>query len=874
MKKLALYPKGLNNPIDNTQGVACPEDCTKCSLGEGGAGASAYAIGDPDGVLMVGESPLGAEVRSWAPPFSLGAGAMLLKMVKGILGSKHLAADYALKCPMSGKLKEEHLNACRPHLAKTIELVQPELIIAFGPIASGVLSGRAIHSTKTTDAVDWLEDGTPIYYFPRVQEITRNKFRRREFKRRLRAIVEGEVEPAFPPVHEKFRLVETVEETAAACEELRQAEWFAYDTETEGIMWTNYFQINTLSACAAGSRSPFVWDRVALQDEEHCKLLAQLMQDANAKKVGHNLKFDLHAVSNHFGITPQGSYYCTLLASRLIDAECDGSLEALAEKVGMGGHKLEAKEALGAARVPVRNIQSGRVMPDLNNPMERQILHYATRKPDSWAYGYMPEFIRNRYCALDTLATTLLAEKFMAEMPEAQKKHWDNLVSKTTEAVRQVEEWGIQADVAHLKDYSAFLARGMAKKEQHIDSHIKVFGDEARAAFQRALPDGYNPGSAKQTASLLFDVLNLEPQKLTPGGAPSVDKEALETLARTRGQGFHLIEAILDWRKLAKQKGTYAEGMRAHIRNDDRIHPSLRIAGTATGRLSCSEPNLQNVPRAKGSAEARMARNVFKARPGYVLMDADYSQLELRVAAGLSGDPKMKAIFAEGVDYHRRTAELISKQAWGISPDQVTDVHRSAAKTVNFAVLYGQGINRMAATIGCAPYTASAIQRALFGEFRDLESWISDRLKHAIEQGDTWTMWEGAPARRRPLFGIGEPEGKQSGSAERCAWNTPIQGTASDYCLAALVDCVQWLKEDCVPAKLVLTVHDSLVFEVAEEAVEEVAEGVRHIMESRTCGGVKLEADIATGTSWGEMEEYLTDEQIVFRAIDKMNQLA
>lgn len=271
---------------------------------------------------------------------------------------------------------------------------------------------------------------------------------------------------------------------------------------------------------------------------------------------------------------------------------------------------------------------------------------------------------------------------------------------------------------------------------------------------------------------------------------------------------------------------------------------------------NCTDPNLQNIPRAQ-SIEGKMARDCFAAPPGYVLLECDYSQLELRIAAALSGDPEMRSIFEAGVDYHLRTAQLVSQTAWGIPPEQVEDKHRSQAKSFNFGLLYGQGDAALAGNIGCTVAQASRIREAILGKFKVLDRWIKDQLAYATKHGHAWTSWEGKRARRRPLWRIADTDEAAASVARNSAHNTPIQGTASDFCIASLTECVRWIEGDNVEGvRLVLSIHDALLFEVREDLLHETYEQVMRIMQGWDSAGVPLVADAKAGPSWGSMEKY------------------
>ena len=325
MKRLPLYPDGREAAVEKVSPEDCPEDCTKCSLGTSGNIAS--AVGDAGGVLLVGESPTLGEVQGGAPPFHFGSGLRVSQIVRRFLRGRSLAADYGLRCPTGKKrVTKNNLDACRPHVASTIEVVQPELILCFGPQAANSVLGRSVSALQVGTCVDWLSDGTPVFTFPRVADIMQNQFRREQFTEDIAVILKDDL--PMPPRIDEFVLIEAFDlaQTKAICADLRKREWFAFDTETDGIMWTDYFQINTLAVCVKGKRTPVVWGEQALRNPQIRNELSALMKDPRATKVAHNLKFDAHASNNFFGEGFAGFGMCTLLAARLIEADTAGDL--------------------------------------------------------------------------------------------------------------------------------------------------------------------------------------------------------------------------------------------------------------------------------------------------------------------------------------------------------------------------------------------------------------------------------------------------------------------------------------------------------------------------------------------------------------------
>jgi DNA polymerase-1 len=264
---------------------------------------------------------------------------------------------------------------------------------------------------------------------------------------------------------------------------------------------------------------------------------------------------------------------------------------------------------------------------------------------------------------------------------------------------------------------------------------------------------------------------------------------------------------------------------------------------------------MQQIPRPDPNVpESCMARDMFVAPKGSVLVSLDYSQLELRVAAVLSGDEEMRQVFIDGVDYHQRTAELISRAAWKIEPHEVTKAHRSAAKAFNFGLMYGMEDSTLAARMGISRSEATVIRAAILGRFKQFARWCEDQRQYVRTHGGCWSYWNGERARWRPLFNVANnwDSGGQK-TALNGAVNTPIQASASDYCLASLVECARWIERDNFPAKLVLTVHDSLVFEVPEQRAEELRDRARATMVGWPSGGVPLVVDAEKGRSWGSM---------------------
>jgi DNA polymerase-1 len=248
------------------------------------------------------------------------------------------------------------------------------------------------------------------------------------------------------------------------------------------------------------------------------------------------------------------------------------------------------------------------------------------------------------------------------------------------------------------------------------------------------------------------------------------------------------------------------------------------------------------------------------ASPGHLLVELDYSQLELRIAAALSGDPVMIADFLSGEDFHLRTAKAIAKTFWGIPPEQVEKKHRTLAKSVNFGLAYGKTARTFSEELGIPVEDAERLCDAIMGRFKVFTAWRNERLAYARRSGFCWTEWRGRQARRRALWNLGGQDDYLRSVAEHGSYNTPVQGTASDYCVASIVSVVRWIEDNALApdVMLVLPVHDSLMLDVREDLVPEAVSAVSGIVTSWPIpNGVPLEAEVKVGPSWGSLAKWV-----------------
>ena len=383
-----------------------------------------------------------------------------------------------------------------------------------------------------------------------------------------------------------------------------------------------------------------------------------------------------------------------------------------------------------------------------------------------------------------------------------------------------MEKAGVAIDRKQLEDFGDMLSVRISECEQLIFSYS----------------DGpFNINSTKQLGDLLFDKLGLPPVKKTKTGY-STNADVLEKLKSKHP----IIPAIMDYRMLTKLKSTYADGLLKVIDEDGRIRTTFQNLVTATGRLSSTEPNLQNIPvRTDLGAEIR---KMFVPKDGYVLVDADYSQIELRVLAHIANDATMQEAFRSGLDIHTATAS----QVFGVAPEAVTAIQRRNAKAVNFGIVYGISEFSLAEDIGVSRYEAKAYIDSYLANYHGVRTYMKNVVTNAREVGYTQTLY----GRKRHIPELTSSNFNIRQGAERIALNTPIQGTAADLIKLAMIRVYQTLKENYPQATLLLQVHDELIIECPENIAQQVAELISKEMEQVASLSVPLIAEAKWGTSW------------------------
>lgn len=877
MKRLPLYEERPKLAVETSENLPLDSSCNRCPLADRAKHrclGPRYVDGDPNvGTLLVIMDGVTAEEDRVGQPYRGEAGLFVQRLI-----AKHwkgrVIFDVATRCP-GGKdgASEKSVEACRPYLARTLAENQITRIVTAGGNASLSLYGRSVAAFTNRRGYSFLEqydeckdDGphprlVPVFPLFHPLQATRNSFLRRWWEEDLQWALT--TDPELPPWDGAVHVVENAEDAREAMAVIRSAPESAFDVETAGRMFAPNWRLLSLAVApdVNGAKDAYVWTEEALRDPIASRGLTEWLSDESAPKVGQNGKYDALASKATFDIDVKGLNTDVRLVRKLLDPEADGKLDKMADLIGMGGMKEEAASFMKPLYKEVSSAYARRTRARNAKKDPREIdlaaefmTEYGVSRPfgewmadkdnekESWGYALLPKDTLWRYNGRDAVGTMRL-KKVLAPQMEASpplKRIWTGVpgsaytgIRGASEAIVQVEGWGIAVD----KDAMLTLKRYLDGRASELSDTLRGFAD-------------INWNSRDQVGTYFFKKLGLPPVKKTDSGEDSTDREVLEEL----GKLHPAPETLLKLRKVEKLNGTYATGLLPHIRPDGRIHPSFLLDGARSGRTSCQNPNLQNQPR-PDTPEAKMVRDLFIAPVGHRLVQLDYSQLELRIACMLSGDEEMLRIFESGVDYHQRTAELISMVAWGIPPEKVEKKHRSFAKTINFGLLYGKGDKTIAEEFGCSVDEAAKIRAAILGRFRKLAAWCREREREARLTGEVWTTWMGQRARRRPLWRIGDADDFTRSVALHGAVNSPVQGSANEYGVASLTATVNWILEDFVPAKLVLYVHDSLMLEVRDDAVDEVVYQVRRIMTQWDSGGVPLVADAEQGIAWGSLEK-------------------
>jgi DNA polymerase-1 len=531
-------------------------------------------------------------------------------------------------------------------------------------------------------------------------------------------------------------------------------------------------------------------------DYRSCPEIVQRISDTLKKHkislIGHNIKYDLHVLAR-YGLEQPSLKFDTLIASWLLNAhERNHSLDDLSrrhfdkEKIPIDSLLGKGKTARTMAQVPVEDVA--------------------------------------RYCAEDVEYTLRLKSLFEPQLKEAGvEKLFYECEMPLIPVLFRMESEGVYVDVHHLKALKGSIDKTVKEVEHEI---YTMAGKE------------FNINSPKQLSEVLFSDLRLPKQRKGKLHL-STNADVMEELSLSHP----IAQKIIEYRQLEKLRSTYLETLPKQVREDGRVHCRFVQSGTATGRLSCQDPNLQNIPvRTELGKEIRAA---FKPQlPGWVYVSADYSQVELRLLAHLSQDPALIKAFKEDLDIHAMTAS----ELFGVPLDKVTKEMRHRAKAVNFGVIYGQQAFGLARELRISNAEAQAFINAYFTRYKHVHATLDKAKERAHQTG----MAETLTGRRRLLPDINSSDFIVRSAQERLAVNTPFQGTAADMIKMAMIALNNWLLKEKLQTKMVLQIHDELLFETPESELDRLLPHVRSFMESAMELIVPLRVEISVGKNWKE----------------------
>ncbi|APU72675.1 DNA polymerase I [Vibrio parahaemolyticus] len=584
-------------------------------------------------------------------------------------------------------------------------------------------------------------------------------------------------------------------------EKLKAAELFAFDTETDSL---DYMVANLVGLSFAIDEGIAAYVPVAhdyldapeqLDRDWVLEQLKPILEDDAQAKVGQNLKYDASVLAR-YGIEMKGIKYDTMLASYVYNS------------VG-GKHDMDS--------LALRFLQHSCI----------SFEQIAGKGKNQLTFNQIELEQASTYAAEDADVTLRLHNRLFAniEQDEKLKSVYEEIEMPLIPVLSRIERTGVLIDDMKLSAQSVEIAARLEELEQK--------------AYEIAEQE-FNMNSPKQLQAILFEKMGLPVVKKTPSGTPSTNEEVLQELALD----YPLPKLILEYRGLAKLKSTYTDKLPKMINpSTGRVHTSYHQAVTATGRLSSTDPNLQNIPIR--NEEGRRIRQAFVAPAGYKILAVDYSQIELRIMAHLSGDQALLDAFRDGKDIHAATAAEIM----GVSIDQVSSEQRRRAKAVNFGLIYGMSAFGLAKQLGIPRGEAQAYMDKYFERYPGVMQYMEDTRSAAADKGYVETIF----GRRLHLPEIKSRNGMRRKAAERAAINAPMQGTAADIIKKAMLLVDQWIQEEGNGrVKLLMQVHDELVFEVEESSLFEIESKVQKLMESAAELKVPLVAEAGHGDNWDQ----------------------
>ncbi len=634
-------------------------------------------------------------------------------------------------------------------------------------------------------------------------EVLRTLFKRLELKRLLGQLDEpaaGDEAKSAAPSEGDYHTVLTRKDFDRWLGKIDKATLVAIDTETTSINYMEAELVGISLAVETGEAAyiPVAHDYPGAPDQlarnEVLEAMTEFLENPDKKKVGHHLKYDAHIFAR-YGIDLRGMAFDSMLESYVLN-----SVATRHDMDSVAGYYLnidtihfEDVAGKGAKQITFNQVALEQAAP---------------------------------YAAEDADITLKLHECLWGELNKTKSLQsvYEDIEQPLVPVLLAMEEKGVLLDRDMLRKQSSELAKSMLALEQ---SAHEIAGGP------------FNLGSPKQLQEILFGQLGLPVVRKTPKGQPSTAEDVLQELA----DDYDLPRVILDYRSVSKLKSTYTDKLPKQISPaTGRIHTSYHQAVAATGRLSSTDPNLQNIPIR--TPEGRRIRQAFVPPDGQVLLAADYSQIELRIMAHLSGDEGLLGAFRDDLDVHAATAA----EVFGLDADQLTADDRRSAKAINFGLMYGMSAFGLGKQLGIGRGQAQEYMDLYFDRYPGVRNFMDDIREQARQTGFVETEF----GRRLYLPEINDRNVQRRQYAERSAINAPMQGTAADIIKRAMISVQDWLQRSKAPARMIMQVHDELVFEVTESSVDSVLEEIVALMSAAADLSVPLKVDAGTGNNWDE----------------------
>lgn len=759
-------------------------------------------------LLLVGEAP-GAEEAAKKENFVGLSGRYLQKQILHLAGlsKTSLRVENAVRCrPKANRVpKEGEIRNCREYLVEVIKKQKPKGIIATGGVAWTSLTNFSLaHITAWQGKKVWSNEFNcwimPILH-PAALLRTRSQFDVFNTVSYLEALKEAVKQPAPKISIPKLKWVKTEKQHDLLLDQLYDSEEFVIDIETTGSKskgeFSNFMKHDIIGVAFSTKRGEGFF--VSFEMVERMKAQYKELFDSDRLKIMHNSSFDVKFLAKK-GLVVRGNVFDTMLAHHLIDENFEGehNLKSLAWRYTLyGGYDTALEEYKRAKKVK--------------------------------DYADIPLDVLAPYACYDALVTYELKQLFNEKLKEEKtdKLFWD-IVMPARKVLTKMEYDGMLVDVDQLQKIQTKLLNDLEMLTTEV---VKVAESEGM--------ENFNPSSSKQIQVLLFNKLKLKSVKKTKTGE-STDIEVLNALV-----GKHkVVDLMVDYRKLEKYKSTYIDGVLSRLDANSKVHTSYLSHGTVTGRLSSRGPNLQNITRDKD------VKTVYMASSGYSLIDADYSQAELRGVAHYSQDPFMVQAFKEDKDIHTMTAV----EFYGVGEEEITKEQRVFIKTINFGIVYGRGAKSLAEAMGISIIEAESYLKKYFVKFRGIKKFVDATIAKARRDGYIVNMF----GRKRRLPEVNHNDSYLRAEAERQAVNSLIQGTIADITQTALVRIDNAFRKYKIRGHLLLQVHDSIVSEVLSKDAETAVKITKEQMELPIPGfTVPIRADVEICKRWGEHNDSL-----------------